>query len=326
MVGYDEGQRQLTTSQYALAGAMSGIVTRLLLQPCDVVKIRLQIQLEPTNKKPIIGPTRKYRGLFQSFKIIAKEEGIQALWKGHVPAQILSISYGCAQFASFEVLTKMAWKTISHKKYTDQKPVIHFICGGLAGCFSSVLVYPIDVVRTRLVAQGEPKVYNGLYQAVTAMYCENGIRTFYQGLLPTMIEIIPQTGMHFAFYTRLQIVWREYINSLLDSDVSASESLFCGAMSGTLSKIIIHPLDVVKKRLQIDGFAFREDSLVQASLNARRRSAGMINCIMNILRNEGILAFYKGLKVNIIKGASSVGVSFMAYEQCCKYMKSYNER
>ena len=54
MVGYDEGQKQLTTSQYALAGAMSGIVTRLLLQPCDVVKIRLQIQLEPTNKVPTI--------------------------------------------------------------------------------------------------------------------------------------------------------------------------------------------------------------------------------------------------------------------------------
>jgi solute carrier family 25 thiamine pyrophosphate transporter 19 len=50
MVGYDEKQTQLTTGQYALAGATSGVVTRLLLQPLDVVKIRLQIQVEPTNK------------------------------------------------------------------------------------------------------------------------------------------------------------------------------------------------------------------------------------------------------------------------------------
>jgi solute carrier family 25 thiamine pyrophosphate transporter 19 len=50
MVGYDERQRQLTTYQYALAGATSGVVTRLLLQPLDVVKIRLQIQVEPTEK------------------------------------------------------------------------------------------------------------------------------------------------------------------------------------------------------------------------------------------------------------------------------------
>ena len=50
MVGYDEGQKQLTTTQYALAGATSGIITRLLLQPVDVIKIRLQIQVKPANK------------------------------------------------------------------------------------------------------------------------------------------------------------------------------------------------------------------------------------------------------------------------------------
>lgn len=318
MVGYDEKQTQLTTGQYALAGATSGVVTRLLIQPLDVVKIRLQIQVEPTNKKITTGPTSKYRGLFQSLNVIANEEGIKALWKGHIPAQLLSITYGCVQFASFEALTKLAWKIISHEKYADLKPVTHFICGGLAGCCSSVIVQPIDVLRTRLVAQGEPKVYNSLYQAVRAMHHENGLRTFYKGLVPTMMEIFPQTGMHFAFYTRLQMFWKDYINSLVDSDVTATESLFCGAMSGILSKIIIHPLDVVKKRLQIDGFAFREGSVVPA--HHTTQSGGMLNCIKNIARNEGILGFYKGLKVNIIKGASSVGVSFMAYEQCCKYM------
>ena len=158
MVGYDEGQSQLTTFQYALAGATSGVVTRLLLQPLDVVKIRLQIQVESTDKKITTGPTNKYRGLFQSLNRIAKEEGIKALWKGHIPAQLLSITYGCVQFTSFEALTKLAWNIISHEKYTELKPVTHFICGGLSGCCSSVLVQPIDVLRTRLVAQGEPKV------------------------------------------------------------------------------------------------------------------------------------------------------------------------
>lgn len=34
----------------------------------------------------------------------------------------------------------------------------HFVCGGIAGCLSSTVAQPLDVLRTRLVAQGEPKV------------------------------------------------------------------------------------------------------------------------------------------------------------------------
>lgn len=47
MVGYDDQQKELSPTQYALAGAVSGITTRLLLQPLDVVKIRLQLQVDP---------------------------------------------------------------------------------------------------------------------------------------------------------------------------------------------------------------------------------------------------------------------------------------
>ena len=36
--------------------------------------------------------------------------------------------------------------------------VTHFVCGGIAGCLASTVAQPLDVIRTRLVAQGEPKV------------------------------------------------------------------------------------------------------------------------------------------------------------------------
>ena len=39
----------------------------------------------------------------------------------------------------------------------------HFVCGGVAGCLSSTVAQPLDVIRTRLVAQGEPKVWLSLY-------------------------------------------------------------------------------------------------------------------------------------------------------------------
>ena len=53
----------------------------------------LQIQTEVRTEtfKP------KYRGLIQATKKIIREEGRQAFWKGHLPAQMLSVAYGAVQ-------------------------------------------------------------------------------------------------------------------------------------------------------------------------------------------------------------------------------------
>ena len=47
--------------------------------PLDVVKTRLQKQTVHTGKVP------KYTGLLQACVLIAKEEGVLALWKGITP-------------------------------------------------------------------------------------------------------------------------------------------------------------------------------------------------------------------------------------------------
>lgn len=45
MVGYDENaSKRLSDSEYAIAGAAAGGVTRAICQPLDVVKIRFQVK------------------------------------------------------------------------------------------------------------------------------------------------------------------------------------------------------------------------------------------------------------------------------------------
>ena len=43
MVGYDPKKKELTDSQILLASTTSGFVSRFLLQPIDVIKIRFQV-------------------------------------------------------------------------------------------------------------------------------------------------------------------------------------------------------------------------------------------------------------------------------------------
>lgn len=126
MVGYRDRSKNLTQFDFALAGGGSGFITRALCQPLDVLKIRFQLQVEPISRKAV----SKYRSIFHAVSVILQEEGIKAFWKGHIPAQWLSVTYGVVQFWTFEVLTQQTSRLNLSSTLT---PVVNFSCGCVAG-------------------------------------------------------------------------------------------------------------------------------------------------------------------------------------------------
>jgi solute carrier family 25 citrate transporter 1 len=62
-----------------LFGGLSGGLGPLVNNPLDVVKTRLQKQ------RIVPGELPKYRGIAQAIPVIAREEGVSALWKGITP-------------------------------------------------------------------------------------------------------------------------------------------------------------------------------------------------------------------------------------------------
>lgn len=130
MVGYDSRSKSLSHSDIVLAGATSSFITRATCQPLDVLKIRFQLQIEPVSAK---SPVSKYKSIVQAAALIVREEGITSLWKGHVPAQLLSIVYGAAQFWTFEALSREAYALGFYENY---KPFTHFACGALSGWYN----------------------------------------------------------------------------------------------------------------------------------------------------------------------------------------------
>lgn len=315
MVGFDpkrkDGGRGLSSLQYGFCGSVSGMVTRLLVQPLDVLKIRFQLQIEPTSKSITSG---KYSGVWQAFKLIYKEEGFASLWKGHVPAQVLSVVYGYVQFMAFEAITEFLWRTYPVSTTPKWKPVSHFVCGGIAGCLSSTVAQPLDVLRTRLVAQGEPKVYKNIYQAACRMYINEGVISFYKGLVPTLVQIFPHAGLQFGFYAFFKSFWEMSFNIKKKDPyqpADVEESLVCGALSGICSKGIIYPLDMVKKRLQVQGF-----HEARGTFGKVQSYSGMLNCFKVVAKEEGVAGFFKGLAPSTLKAGLSVALIFCTYEQC----------
>ncbi|VDN02303.1 unnamed protein product [Thelazia callipaeda] len=307
MTGY--GVHELSSFDYGQAGLFSGFATRCLIQPLDV-------QLDPT-----FGNTRgKYHGVLQALSRIYKEEGLTAFWKGHVPAQGVSLTYGLIQFTLFEFLTEQTLHipctAKKNRKLTD------IICGALAGSMAGTAALPMDVIRTRLVIQSQPKVYNGMFHAINMIWHLEGFRGFFRGLAASLAQIAPYSGLQFCLYNSLSNTWKklpDYLGMsciflvidlflkhyiLKISIADSSGPLCCGALAGIISKTAVYPLDVVRHRLQVQGF----DRFTEVPWTST------YSVLSSIVKNEKITGLFKGIWPSQLKAACSSGFSFMFYE------------
>ncbi|XP_044736713.1 mitochondrial thiamine pyrophosphate carrier-like [Chrysoperla carnea] len=297
----------LNESEIAVAGAFAGGLTRALCQPFDVLKIRFQLQ----------SAGRKYTSISQALYNITKEEGVAALWKGHVPAQTLSISFGLLQFSTWEYISKIC------KNYEDiilGKEIVSFGAGATSGVVATVCTFPFDVIRTRLVAQTHTdKTYEGFLHAIRFIYKHEGISTFYKGLTPTLIQAVPYAGSQFMFYRLFSEIYDKWFEKIVPDqhvfqeqlNITLSKSVVSGSLAGLCAKIVVYPLDLAKKRMQIQGmreWIFKKHKFV---------CRGLVSCIIQTTKNEGFTGLYKGLLVSSIKAFVVSGLQFTFYDVTC---------
>ncbi|XP_041986973.1 mitochondrial thiamine pyrophosphate carrier-like [Aricia agestis] len=308
MVQIDKNESNISVYQSAFAGGVSGSVTRALAQPLDILKIRFQLQVEP------IQSGSKYSSIFQAFTSIIKEEGTTTLWSGHIPAQLLSISYGLVQFSVYEKLTQTC-QQVDREFYNTHKHWINFSNGGIAASIATIVSFPFDTVRTRLIAeQKTKKAYKGFLNAVAVMMKNEGALAFFKGIIPTIAQIGPHAGVQFAVYKVLtenllnDISFFQRFNSNQESTLTAN--LLAGGIAGIVSKTVIYPFDVVKKRLQIQGFQQH-----RYFFGKQMYCTGVMSCVKLIVTEEGFLALYKGYCPSMLKAMFVSALHFAIYDE-----------
>jgi solute carrier family 25 thiamine pyrophosphate transporter 19 len=149
----------------------------------------------------------KYRGMLQSASVIFKEEGLKAFWKGHVPGQALSIVFSLVSFSTFELTTKKLQQSglIRDRKISD------FIAGSISGTLATVSSMPLTVLKTRMINQGEPKIYKNVIHAAKELSRLEGVSGFFRGTVPSVLQIAPHSGIVFLVYNVLNINWNKFI-------------------------------------------------------------------------------------------------------------------
>lgn len=293
--------------KHAFAGGLSGAITRAICQPFDMVKIRFQLQVEPINSTHMLS---KYNSIPQAVKLITREEGVRGLWKGHNPAQVLSIIYGVAQFWSYEELMNLSKDYEMLSKHTS---VANFVCGGISGALATFAASPLDVVRTRLIAQDESKGYRSSIQGLKMITKRDGIPGLYRGVVPSLIQVTPLTGANFMFYKFFNEVAQKTLGYSSEKDIPGYILIMMGGLSGVASKTLFYPMDLCKKRMQIQGFSEH-----RKTFGFHFESRGFIGTLGKTVKTEGFLGLYKGLMPALLKAAVTTAFHFAFYDEICR--------
>ena len=317
----------------AFAGAVSGVTTRFVVAPLDVVKIRLQLQVIAKSRHAEDRSRTRYHGILQSLRLIAREEGTRSLWKGNLAAELLWGGYMGTQFLIYRALQRVLVTGQEQSEIQEQGSLksTDALCGGLAGGFATGVTYPFDLIRTRLAAQPEPKVYRGLLHAGTSIVEHEGARGLYRGLAPALIAVVPYMSIQFAVYEALKR--RLHLRSGAKQGNSGGLGrggngggvwghLVCGCAAGCISKFLTLPLDVTKKRLQISSAPTEVRQRLQTwciiqpgrgSVDSGAR-AGELEFGRSIMRTwagifsmEGLAGFFRGGSPSVLKTALSSG-------------------
>jgi solute carrier family 25 folate transporter 32 len=185
--------------------------------------------------------------------------------------------------------------------------LVKAIAGSTAGAISTTLCSPLDVAKTRAQVQsvagvGAAHKYDGVLRALRTIYREEGVRGWYHGLTPTICSVAIFWSCYFPCYEYAKTILADATGSTLDSP---RVHLAAAGSAGLVTDVITNPLWVVRTRLTTQALVDRP---------GQRHYASMSHAFRTIAREEGMLAFFSGLRASIL-GLSHIMIQFPLYER-----------
>jgi len=141
-----------------------------------------------------------------------------------------------------------------------------------------------------------------LFDCLYSIVKQNGVFGLYRGLWPSILGVVPYVGVDFAVYDTL----KRKIPKRPDGTTGQFNTLACGATAGTVGQTVAYPLDLIRRRLQVQAFSNipNENMHYQGTWDAFRK----------ILKHEGVIGLYRGTWPNYLKVVPSISVSFLIFE------------
>ncbi|XP_018579636.1 mitochondrial 2-oxodicarboxylate carrier [Anoplophora glabripennis] len=184
--------------------------------------------------------------------------------------------------------------------------------GGSAGFVEVCIMHPLDLIKTRLQIQSgkninDPQYYNGILDCFKKMYVNEGIGSFWKGILPPILAETPKRAVKFFTFEQ----YKQFFMFGSPTPTPLTFSL-AGLGAGITEAILVNPFEVVKVQLQ-------------ANRNRVTEVPSTWSVTKQIVARDGIIGLNKGVTATIGRNGTFNMVYFGFYHSVKGLLPEYKE-
>jgi solute carrier family 25 oxoglutarate transporter 11 len=263
-------------------GGLSGMVATTVIQPVDMVKVRLQLAGEGAKTGPKPTPISVTREILAQGKV-------RDLYTGLSAGLLRQAVYTTARLGLFDTFMKSL--TLRAKEQGKNVGFGERAAAGLsAGGLAALVGNPADLALIRMQSDGlkpvaERKNYKSVIDALSSIAKNEGIIKLWAGSSPTVVRAMALNFGQLAFFSEAK-------QRLKDYDMGPkAKTLTASAIAGFFASFFSLPFDFVKTRLQ------KQSRRPDGTMPYR----SMVDCFQKVAKEEGITRFYRGFSTYYVR-------------------------
>ncbi|KAL4895228.1 mitochondrial carrier domain-containing protein [Aspergillus ambiguus] len=285
-------------------GGLAGMTATTVIQPIDMIKVRLQLAGEGVRTGPKPSAFGVARDIIGAGKFLDLYTGLSA-------GLLRQAVYTTARLGFFDTFMKALNKNAesSNRKVTfAERAGAGLTAGGIAAMVGN----PADLALIRMQADGlkPPEAranYRSVIDALGRISKAEGIGALWAGAFPTVVRAMALNVGQLTFFAESKAQLKAHTSLSPQNQTFAAS-----AIAGFFASFLSLPFDFIKTRLQK-----QQKDPKTGQLPYR----GLIDCARKVAQEEGLLRFYRGFGTYYVRIAPHAMVTLIVADYLSRLTK-----
>ena len=293
-----------TVRNNLVAGSLSGCGSMLVCHPLDVLRVRMQADSG-------VGLTLR-RLLID----MVKHEGAISLYRGFLPPFFAQGLYKSTIFCTNSL--------VSQNVFTGSKTsATTFASGCIAGTVNSLVVAPVELIRTRQIVTPSTSMWACLREVLAE---PRGVAGLWRGVVPAAARDGPGVGFYLLvfdqgkrFFARGSGPGAQLEAGAIAAPSSLVVRVASAACAGAAFWVWALPLDGIKTLVEVESMQAPGVGAVKGN----RSSADIARAVLaSLARRGGLSHLFKAWPVAIGRGLPSAVITLTTYDAAMEWLES----